>query len=601
MKTNTVKNRTDIPSEYKWNIEAMYPDETDVEKDLDQSLELAGKLYDMKDEFTSSAPALLNAINIYLDGLRALENAYTYAHMRHDEDNANSRYTELNEKCMSYAARFSATVSFFVPKLLESDRETIEGYIDQEVGLSEYRFMLMQILDEKEHALSSEQEHILATLGEVLGAPDEFFSALNDVDMTFGEVTNDSGETVSVTHGNFTKLLESDSRDVRRSTYYSLYDEYMKHNQTLATAYNYNVKKTCIVSKLRNYESSLSAVLSSNRIPLSVYDNLIAAVRSYLPSIHKYYALRKRLLGLEDMRMYDIYKPLVKPTDISYTFEEAVELCVKALAPLGKEYTDTLKTGLLEQKWVDIYENKSKTSGAYSFGSYDSYPYILMNFHGDLRDVFTLIHESGHSMHSYYTRKTQPFVYGSHSIFTAEVASTVNETLLIKYLLENTDDMEMRKYLINFYIDEFKSTVIRQTMFAEFEKMAHDVVEAGGALTSDLLNEEYNKLNTAYFGDALGSDDRIMYEWSRIPHFYRDYYVYQYATGYSAANAIANRILSEGQEAVDDYISFLKSGDSDYPIELLKIAGVDMSTKEPVLSALSTLSEMIDELDELMK
>lgn len=601
MKTNTVKNRTDIPSEYKWNIEAMYPDETDVEKDLDQSLELAGKLYDMKDEFTSSAPALLNAINIYLDGLRALENAYTYAHMRHDEDNANSRYTELNEKCMSYAARFSATVSFFVPKLLESDRETIEGYIDQEVGLSEYRFMLMQILDEKEHALSSEQEHILATLGEVLSAPDEIFSALNDVDMTFGEVTNDSGETVSVTHGNFTKLLESDSRDVRRSTYYSLYDEYMKHNQTLATAYNYNVKKTCIVSKLRNYESSLSAVLSSNRIPLSVYDNLIAAVRSYLPSIHKYYALRKRLLGLEDMRMYDIYKPLVKPTDISYTFEEAVELCVKALAPLGKEYTDTLKTGLLEQKWVDIYENKSKTSGAYSFGSYDSYPYILMNFHGDLRDVFTLIHESGHSMHSYYTRKTQPFVYGSHSIFTAEVASTVNETLLIKYLLENTDDMEMRKYLINFYIDEFKSTVIRQTMFAEFEKMAHDVVEAGGALTSDLLNEEYNKLNTAYFGDALGSDDRIMYEWSRIPHFYRDYYVYQYATGYSAANAIANRILSEGQEAVDDYISFLKSGDSDYPIELLKIAGVDMSTKEPVLSALSTLSEMIDELDELMK
>lgn len=601
MKTNTVKNRTDIPSEYKWNIEAMYPDETDVEKDLDQSLELAGKLYDMKDEFTSSAPALLNAINIYLDGLRALENAYTYAHMRHDEDNANSRYTELNEKCMSYAARFSATVSFFVPKLLESDRETIEGYIDQEVGLSEYRFMLMQILDEKEHALSSEQEHILATLGEVLSAPDEIFSALNDVDMTFGEVTNDSEETVSVTHGNFTKLLESDSRDVRRSTYYSLYDEYMKHNQTLATAYNYNVKKTCIVSKLRNYESSLSAVLSSNRIPLSVYDNLIAAVRSYLPSIHKYYALRKRLLGLEDMRMYDIYKPLVKPTDISYTFEEAVELCVKALAPLGKEYTDTLKTGLLEQKWVDIYENKSKTSGAYSFGSYDSYPYILMNFHGDLRDVFTLIHESGHSMHSYYTRKTQPFVYGSHSIFTAEVASTVNETLLIKYLLENTDDMEMRKYLINFYIDEFKSTVIRQTMFAEFEKMAHDVVEAGGALTSDLLNEEYNKLNTAYFGDALGSDDRIMYEWSRIPHFYRDYYVYQYATGYSAANAIANRILSEGQEAVDDYISFLKSGDSDYPIELLKIAGVDMSTKEPVLSALSTLSEMIDELDELMK
>lgn len=601
MNTNTVKNRNDIPEEYKWNISAMYPNEADVDSDLDKSIELANELKSMEDNFTSSPTLLLKSINIYLDGLRLLENAYTYAHMRHDEDNANSKYTELNEKCMSYAAKFSAIVSFFVPKLLETDREIIETYINQEQGLQEYKFMLMQILDTKEHTLSSEQEHILASLGEVLDAPDEIFSALNDVDMTFGEVKNDDGDTVPVTHGNFTRLLESDNRDVRANTYYSLYNEYMKHNHTLATAYNYNVKRTCLVSKLRKYDSSLDAALSSNRIPLSVYDNLIDAVRSSLPAIHKYYLLRKRVLGLDEMKMYDVYKPLIKPTSVSFTFEEAVDLCTKALAPLGKEYTDALRKGLLEEKWVDIYENKNKTSGAYSFGSFDSYPYILMNFHGDLRDVFTLIHESGHSMHSYYTRKTQPFVYGSHSIFTAEVASTVNETLLIKYLLENTDDVDMKKYLINFYIDEFKSTVIRQTMFAEFEKISHEVVESGGSLTADFLNSEYNKLNDAYFGEAIIEDDRIMYEWSRIPHFYRDFYVYQYATGYSAANAIANRILSEGQPAVNDYIEFLKSGDSDYPIELLKIAGVDMSTKEPVMSALNTLSEMIDELDNLMK
>lgn len=601
MNTDTIKNRNEIPAEYKWDLEKMYASDDLVLEDLNKGIALAEELDAMKGYLADSADNLHKAVTLYLDGLRLIEKAITYAHMRHDEDNSNSVYTELNDKSMSFAAKFSALVSFFTPELLESEKSVIEGYIDSMPELEEFRFLLMEIMDKKEHTLSKEQEHILASLSEVLDAPDEIFSALNDVDLEFGQIEDENGETVALTHGNFNKMLESDDREVRKNAYYTFYERYRDHNNTISTAYNYNVKKTAIVSRLRNYGSSLEAALSSDKIPVSVYDNLLEAVHKYLPAMHKYYKVRKRVLGIDDMRMYDVHKPLVNPAGLNFTFEEAVDLCIMALEPMGEEYTSILKKGLLEEKWADVYENKSKTSGAYSFGSYDSYPYMLLNFHGDLRDVFTIIHESGHSMHSYYTRRNQPYVYGSHSIFTAEVASTVNETLLIRYLLEHCESNEMKIYLINFYIDEFKSTLIRQTMFAEFEKWAHETVENGGALTAELMNTKYDELNTAYFGDAFGQDDMIKYEWSRIPHFYRDFYVYQYATGYSAANAIANRILTEGKPAVDDYMKFLASGDSDYPIELLKIAGVDMSSTRPVESALSTLSEMIDELDELMK
>ncbi len=601
MNTDTIKNRNEIPAEYKWDLEKMYASDDLVIEDLNKGIALAEELDAMKGHLADSADNLHKAVTLYLDGLRLIEKAITYAHMRHDENNSNSIYTELNDKSMSFAAKFSALVSFFTPELLESEKSVIEGYIDSKPELEEFRFLLMEIMDKKEHTLSKEQEHILASLSEVLDAPDEIFSALNDVDLEFGQVEDENGKTVALTHGNFNKMLESDDREVRKNAYYTFYERYRDHNNTISTAYNYNVKKTAIVSRLRNYGSSLEAALSSDKIPVSVYDNLLEAVHKYLPAMHKYYKVRKRVLGIDDMRMYDVHKPLVNPAGLNFTFEEAVDLCIMALEPMGEEYTSILKKGLLEEKWADVYENKSKTSGAYSFGSYDSYPYMLLNFHGDLRDVFTIIHESGHSMHSYYTRRNQPYVYGSHSIFTAEVASTVNETLLIRYLLEHCESKEMKIYLINFYIDEFKSTLIRQTMFAEFEKWAHETVENGGALTAELMNTKYDELNTAYFGDAFGQDDMIKYEWSRIPHFYRDFYVYQYATGYSAANAIANRILNEGKPAVDDYMKFLASGDSNYPIELLKIAGVDMSSTEPVESALSTLSEMIDELDEIMK
>lgn len=601
MNTHTIKNRNDIPSDAKWDIEKMYTDAEAVQADLRKSIELANKLTELKGSITASSDNLIKAIRLYLDASRCIEKAYTYSHMKHDEDNSVSKYTELYGQCMSTLANYSALVSFFTPEFLEASEETIRGYIAENDDLKEYEFMLSELLEQKDHTLSKEEENILASLGEVLGAPDEIFSALNDVDMVYGEVLNDDGQKVSLSHGNFINMLKSESREVRENTFNTFFEEYKKHNNTIATAYNYNVKKTAVTAKLRKYSSSLEAALKPNNIPLEVYDNLIQAVHDALPAMHKYYAIRKRVMGLDDMKMYDIHKPLVKPEGMKFTFEEAVSICIKALEPMGEDYIRILENGLLHERWVDIYENKAKTSGAYSFGSYDSFPYILMNFHGELSDVFTLIHESGHSMHSYYTRHKQPYQYGGHSIFTAEVASTVNETLLIKYLLENCESDEMKIYLINFYIDEFKSTLFRQTMFAEFEKYAHEVVEAGGSLTAEMLNKKYDALNTMYFGDAVDHDDMIQYEWSRIPHFYRDYYVYQYATGYSAANAIANRILSMGDSAVADYKSFLESGDSDYPIELLKLAGVDMSTKEPVASALSTFAELIDELDELMK
>jgi oligoendopeptidase F len=380
-----------------------------------------------------------------------------------------------------------------------------------------------------------------------------------------------------------------------------MYEAYRGHNNALAALYGTNVRYDAANAKLRSYSSSLEASLAPANIPLSVYDSLLASVHEHLPAMYKYVSIRKRLLGLDDMSMWDIYVPVASSDDSKYTFEEAVDLISEALSPMGEEYVSVLRKGLREEKWADVFENKGKTSGAYSFGSYDSYPYMLLTFTGKLRDLFTLIHESGHSMHSYYTRSSQPYIYGDHSIFTAEVASTVNENLLMRYLLDRTDDPKLLSYLINFYIDEFKGTVFRQTMFAEFEKAAHEYVEHGGSLSAEWLNNEYDRLNTLYFGPDMTHDDMIQYEWSRIPHFYSSYYVYQYATGFSAATAIAHNILTESEAARDRYIEFLRTGSSDYPIELLRIAGVDMDTPQPVMTALDTFDELVERLDTLTK
>ncbi len=393
--------------------------------------------------------------------------------------------------------------------------------------------------------------------------------------------------------------MESDDRNIRKTAYENVYKKYLSQINTIATTYSYSVKTDVISARLRNYKSSLGAALYGDNIPEDVYTNLIDAVHEHLGSMHEYSQLRKDKLKLEKLKMYDVYVPICKSDERKYSFDEATEIIKKALAPLGEEYINILSHGL-KSGWVDVFENEGKTSGAYSFGSYDSMPYVMMNFNGNLKDVFTLVHECGHSMHSYYTRHNQPFIYGSHSIFTAEVASTVNEALLIHYLLENEEDINMRKYLINFHIEEFRTTLFRQTMFAEFEKLTHETVENGGVLTPKFLSSEYEKLNQLYFGSALSGDEYIKYEWSRIPHFYRAYYVYQYATGYSAATAISNKILTGKDKDRLAYLEFLKTGASDFPVELLKIAGVDMSKKESISDALSTFDNLVSELRSIL-
>ena len=600
MNSNELKTRDQIDKKYKWNIEAMISDDSAVDGDLDRIAERAeeyNRTYSGK--LAESAAGLLKAHKdrdaIWMD----LERIFVYARMRRDENNADSKYQAMTSRCGAVIAKVSAAMAFFTPELLASPEETILGYIDQEPGLKEYEFAIRDTLRQKAHVLSEAEENILAQMSEVTGATNDIFTMLNNADIKFGTVTGEDGQPVEVTHGSYIKLMESHDRDVRKAAYNAMYDSYKELINTIASCYNYNTKTDVVGSRIRKYESARAAALSEDNIPGEVYDNLVAVVNEYLPVLHRYVALRKKMLGLDKMYMYDMYVPLIELPKNDIPYEKALDMMRTALDPLGSEYISKMNEGI-SQGWIDVYENRGKTSGAYSFGSYDSYPYILLNYTDTLKDVFTIIHEMGHSMHSRYTRDNQPYIYGSHSIFTAEVASTVNESLLMKHLLNNETDTEMRKYLLNLYLEEFRTTLFRQTMFAEFEDMTHKAIEDGQVLTAEGMCEQYEALNAKYYGDAVEKDDTIKYEWARIPHFYNAFYVYKYATGYSAATAISNRILTEGEPARDAYIEFLKTGESDYPIELLKIAGVDMSSPEPVRKAMQTFESLLDEFEKLI-
>ena len=600
MNSNELKTRDQIDKKYKWNIEAMISDDSAVDGDLDRIAERAeeyNRTYSGK--LAESATGLLKAHKdrdaIWMD----LERIFVYARMRRDENNADSKYQAMTSRCGAVIAKVSAAMAFFTPELLASPEETILGYIDQEPGLKEYEFAIRDTLRQKAHVLSEAEENILAQMSEVTGATNDIFTMLNNADIKFGTVTGEDGQPVEVTHGSYIKLMESHDRDVRKAAYNAMYDSYKELINTIASCYNYNTKTDVVGSRIRKYESARAAALSGDNIPGEVYDNLVAVVNEYMPVLHRYVALRKKMLGLDKMYMYDMYVPLIELPKNDIPYEQALDMMRTALAPLGSEYISKMNEGI-SQGWIDVYENRGKTSGAYSFGSYDSYPYILLNYTDTLKDVFTIIHEMGHSMHSRYTRDNQPYIYGSHSIFTAEVASTVNESLLMKHLLNNETDTEMRKYLLNLYLEEFRTTLFRQTMFAEFEDMTHKAIEDGQVLTAEGMCEQYEALNAKYYGDAVEKDDTIKYEWARIPHFYNAFYVYKYATGYSAATAISNRILTEGEPARDAYIEFLKTGESNYPIELLKIAGVDMSSPEPVRKAMQTFESLLDEFEKLI-
>ena len=519
--------------------------------------------------------------------------------MKRDEDNAETVYQAMTDKCGAIIAAVSASMAFFTPELLTSSEEKIITFIDSTEGLKEYEFAIKDTLRQKSHILTKEEENIMAQMGEITGATNDIFTMLNNADIKFGEITDEDGDKVKITHGNYINFMESHDRNVRKSAYNAMYDSYKELINTIASAYNYNTKTDVINARIRKYDSARSAALSGDNIPEKVYDNLIKVVNDNLPVMHRYTELRKKLLGLDKLYMYDMYVPVIKLPEKTVSYEEALDMMNKALAPLGEEYLSKMNAGIKEG-WIDVYENKGKTSGAYSFGCYDSYPYILLNYTDTLKDVFTVIHEMGHSMHSRYTRDNQPYIYGSHSIFTAEVASTVNESLLMQYLLTNETDPEMKKYLLNIHLEEFRTTLFRQTMFAEFEDMTHKAIEEGNVLTAQWMCQKYEELNAKYYGPAVEKDETIKYEWARIPHFYNAFYVYKYATGYSAATAISGKILSEGKAAADNYIEFLKTGESDYPIELLKIAGVDMSSPQPIEKAMETFTNLLDEFESLL-
>lgn len=599
MATKEILERKDLKKEDTWDLESMFESQEAWNKDYEKAVKLAKDFEKHKGELTKSSESLLNALKDRDQLYRMTENLYAYTHMKLDEDTRNSNSQSLSDKGMSLYVEVGDKTSFLEPEILTLDKETIERYLEENEELKLYTQLLDDLMRQKEHILSAREESILAQLGEVANAPQKIFSMLNNADLKFPTIKDEEGKDVEITHGNFIPLLESKNREVRESAFKALYETYKSFKNTFAASLNGDLKKNIFNSKIRNFGSSREASLSRNNIPVAVYDNLINAIHKNLDSMYKYMDIRKKALGVDELHMYDLYTPIVKDVDFNIPYEEGVELIKKGLHPLGNEYLNVMNEGF-SSRWIDVYENRGKRSGAYSSGSYDSKPFILLNYHNTLDNVFTIAHEMGHSIHSYFTRKNQPYVYGDYSIFVAEVASTANECLLLDYMLKNAKDKNEKLYLLNHYLESFRTTVFRQTMFAEFELKINQHLESGGALTADYLSETYKKLNELYYGPNVVIDDEIAMEWARIPHFYYNYYVFQYATGFSAAVALSEKIIKEGEPAVEKYLNFLKSGSSDYPINVLRKAGVDMTTEEPVDNAMKLFKELVDEFESLM-
>lgn len=590
--------REEQKKENTWDLEKMFPSDEAWEEELKAVEAEAPELLSFAGHLGDGPEVLREALEQRFAVTRRGEHLYVYAHQRADQDTANPKYQDLEMRCRSSLMKLLAQTSFFDPEILAIGEEKVRGWVNDYEPLKAYERVIELILRQAPHTLDKEQEALLAQAAEICSAPSTAYKFLNNADLDFGTVEH-NGETIALNHANFVLLQHSQDRELRQKVYETYYQAFRQHQNTIASLFQSNIKASMFRSRARHFSSDRAMYLFDSNVPESLYDNLLETVHDFLPAMHRYVELRKKILGVDELHFYDVYAPLLKDYDRKYTFEEAKELVLKAVKPLGEDYTKIVE-GAFRDRWMDIYPNKGKRSGAYSSGSYDSYPYMLLNFNGQLDAVFTLIHEMGHSVHSYLTHKNQPYVTGDYKIFVAEVASTCNEALLMHYLLENTEDKETRKVLINEYLEKFKSTLFRQTMFAEFEKLAHQKAEAGESLTAPVLNKLYRELNEQYFGEAMVADDTIALEWARIPHFYTPFYVYQYATGYSAAIALSRRILKEGEPAVKDYLKFLSSGSSMDPIDLLKLAGVDMTERSTVASALELFEELISEMEALM-
>ncbi|MBM7554021.1 oligoendopeptidase F [Thalassobacillus pellis] len=598
--TKELPKREDIPVEHTWKLEDIFPSDEDWKKEFEAVKKMLPEVKEYQGKLSESADQLYGLFKLQDEISNRTGKLFTYAHMRADQDTTNSFYQELNSKAENLYTQVASAMSFIVPEILAMEEGKVEQFLSEKEELRLYKHTLDEITRQKEHVLSEKEEALLAGFSEVASSPSQTFGMLNNADLTFPSIKDEEGNEVDVTHGRYIRFMESKDRSVRESAFKAMYDTFEKFKNTFASTLSGNVKKDNYFAEVRNYSSAREAALDDNKIPEQVYDNLIDAVNERLPLLHRYIQLRKKVLGLEELHMYDLYTPLVKDVDMDVSYEEAKGLVLEGLEPLGEEYTGIIKKGY-QNRWIDVEENKGKRSGAYSSGHYGTHPYILLNWQDNINNLFTLAHELGHSLHSYYTFENQPYRYGNYSIFVAEVASTCNEALLNDHLLKVTEDDKKKMYLLNNFLEGFRGTVFRQAMFAEFEHDIHVLAQNGEALTADKLTELYYDLNKKYFGDELVIDDEIGLEWARIPHFYYNYYVYQYATGYAAATALASQILEEGEGAVERYKNFLKAGSSDYPIEVLKQAGVDMTSKEPLLAALDVFEQKLTEMEELLK
>lgn len=598
-KNNALPARDEIDEKYKWKLEDIYASDSEWEGDFKKVRQLSGEIAAYKGKLAGDVQMLLECLKLSDDVLSLNDKLFLYARMRRDENNAESKYQALTDRAMALSTEVYASVSFIVPEIISIDEELLKKSIDEVEGLTLYKQYIYELFRQKQHILSDREEELLALSAEIAHAPSDIFTMFNNADIKFAFIKDENGEEVEVTKGRYSKFLESKDRRVREDAFHALYHSYTAMKNTLAASLNNNIKKNRFYAVVRKYDSSLSASLDSDNVSTTVYDNLIETVNKNLPLLHRYLKLRKKALKLDELHMYDLYVPIVEEPPKQIPYEESLELVAKGLAPMGCKYLEDLDAAF-KSGWIDVYENQGKTSGAYSWGSHLTHPYVLLNYQGTINDVFTLAHEMGHAMHSYYTNKTQPYIYSEYRIFVAEVASTVNESLLINYMLQNISNKKEKAYLLNHYLEEFRGTLFRQTMFAEFEKITHSMIESGEALTSQEFCKIYRGLNEKYFGPEVTIDDEIDMEWARIPHFYSNFYVYKYATGISAAASLSQQILREGTPAVERYTNFLKSGGSDYPLELLKKAGVDLSKPEPVEDALKMFESVLEELEKLL-
>ncbi len=599
MSEERIPKRSEVPEEYKWTLEDIYESDEKWTEDLEKLKTFPEKFESYKGRISTDPAALLEFERLN-DELSVLADSLAnYAQRRSDEDTANPYYQELLGQLMSVYTEINSASSYATPELVSVDDETFEGFYKAEPELELYRLNFDRMRKQKAHILSEGEERILALSGELGRTPENIFSMFSDADLRYPDAEDKDGVKHQVTDGSYVPLMKSQDRVLRKNAFEAMYHTYDKFKNTVAATLGAQSKAVNFYSKARHYDSALQASLDNNEIPTEVYTNLIEAVHKNMQYMYDYVELRKELLGVDELHFYDLYVPVVSDVDMKITFEEAKETVLKALAPMGEDYLKIIREGF-ENRWIDVYENEGKASGAYSAGA-RVHPYVLLNHKDTLNCMFTLIHEMGHSVHSYLSNKTQPVCYADYSIFVAEVASTCNEALLMQYLLKNTEDKKEKAYLINYFLEQFRTTLYRQTMFAEFELKINEMTANGEALTAENMSEIYGELNKLYFGDGIVLDDEIKLEWARIPHFYYDFYVYQYATGYSAAIALSQRILNEGERAVKDYIGFLSGGCSKDPISLLRGAGVDMATTKPIEDALKLFGELIEQMREIMK